>query len=79
MVKSAKVANSLQSFISLTFSLENYPNEFWLGLVEDRVITSLRKLVLSLSYVLYLRQWPDVTLQILGYLSSIVRFHVSIV
>jgi len=65
MVKSAKVANSLQSFISLTFSLENYPNEFWLGLVEDRVITSLRKLVLSLSYVLYLRQWPDVTLQIL--------------
>jgi len=79
MVKSAKFANSLQSFISLTFSLENYPNEFWLGLVEDRVITSLRKLVLSLSYVLYLRQWPDVTLQILGYLSSIVRFHVSIV
>ena len=79
MVKSAKVANSLQSFISLTFSLENYPNEFWLGLVEDRVITSLRKLVLSLSYVLYLRQWPDVTLQIQGYLSSIVRFHVSIV
>jgi len=64
MVKSAKFANSLQSFISLTFSLENYPNEFWLGLVEDRVITSLRKLVLSLSYVLYLRQWPDVTLQI---------------